>query len=191
MTRLDTSPVASDSLNNPFHQWKGPGVVTQWPSNSTPPHLGQKGLCGHEQSIEGWEGRHIKLYLYVYFISFLGIQEDIFILCVYVCLCDGWHRWLWSKDVINTQGKGISIQKWAPCFSGEVIGKKFGRTGRGTDTHPQANTQTDITLQHLHVSYSFPYYRDTLLLPYIHYFIIPIKLKLGSLFSHDLKKRTF
>lgn len=31
-----------------------------------------------------------------------------------------------AKDVINTLGRGISVQEWAPCFSGEVIGKKPG-----------------------------------------------------------------
>lgn len=29
-----------------------------------------------------------------------------------------------NRDVINIPGRGISVQEWAPCFSGEVIGKK-------------------------------------------------------------------
>lgn len=55
-------------------------------------------------------------------------------------MCAGCHRWLQSRDVINTLGRGISVQEWAPCFSGEVIGKKPGRTGGGIDTRPQAHT---------------------------------------------------
>lgn len=74
--------------------------------------------------------------------SFWVLQGEGMCPCVGVseCVCAGWHRWLWSEDVINTLGRGISVQEWAPCFSGEVIGKKKpGRTGGGTNTHSLKN----------------------------------------------------
>lgn len=67
--------------------------------------------------------------------SSVGTQEEKLYPCVCVCVRVGWHRWLWSEDVINTLGRGISVQDWAPCFGREVIRKKPGATGGGTDTH--------------------------------------------------------
>lgn len=126
-----------------FHQLKGPGVVAQWPT-STPRSAG---------SVWALWGRKMGLKVILVWLCFWVPQEDVSI-CGCVCVSVGWHRWLWSEDVINTLGRGISVQEWAPCFSGEVTGKKAWSDWR-RNKHTQTRRQI-LPANICHASHNFP-----------------------------------